>query len=492
MKKKMTLSLLKTTRHWLNGITLLGWLLLSACSSHEQPLLAGGIGGTGISSGIGGTGISSGIGGTGISGIGGTGITALGVVQGFGSIFVNGREYFLTDNTRIIIDGRPATEQDLKLGETVLVRATLDTHTGAALTLAVEGRHALQGKVEKVDADNGYVTMLGQQIAFTPDSVIQDERGIPLSLRHIQPGDSVSVSGLARDGKLLATGLTRTPASVAQTQAPFLLRGTVTAINAERTSLRVGAQAFNVHGARVPASLQMGQAVVVRGQYSDGVPRALSVEEDRIELGKPGDRVELIGYVDGKGKLGHFSSNRVNLRYDEQTIVAGGDTGDIAPKRLVAVHGTVEKDGRVAVERVAINISPMDYKLERQPKTRPDHKELRKPSIDQRRKEGNAQTGTMPEKSRSGKSPADKVELEKHKKGKPEVDNPLGDKPEHDGQELERPETAKPEREKPEAEKPEVETPNVEKPDIEKPEVDDIDLDAKPERPRRDKINRDQ
>ncbi|MEB8585002.1 hypothetical protein OW714_02850, partial [Acidithiobacillus ferriphilus] len=89
-----------------------------------------GIGGTGIHpGGIGGTGIHpGGIGGTGIhpGGIGGTGITALGVIQRFGSIYVNGQEYVLSPQTRYSVDGAAGTAKDLRLGDRVTVQAAAD------------------------------------------------------------------------------------------------------------------------------------------------------------------------------------------------------------------------------------------------------------------------------------------------------------------------------------------------------------------------------
>ena len=43
-----------------------------------------------------------------------------GRITAFGSIFVNGRE-LATSNAAITIDGQPATESDLKLGQNVFV-----------------------------------------------------------------------------------------------------------------------------------------------------------------------------------------------------------------------------------------------------------------------------------------------------------------------------------------------------------------------------------
>src|SRR5947207_877487 len=65
-----------------------------------------------------------GLGGTGIQtaqlnrrgdGIGGTGI--LGTITGFGSIIVNGRELEFNTSTAVASDGRPASLQELRVGQ---------------------------------------------------------------------------------------------------------------------------------------------------------------------------------------------------------------------------------------------------------------------------------------------------------------------------------------------------------------------------------------
>src|SRR6266436_7070087 len=68
-----------------------------------------------------------GIGGTGIirrnedRGIGGTGI--VGVIQRFGSIFVNGQRVSYAPNVPVRIDGEPASTKVLKIGHLVRVLA---------------------------------------------------------------------------------------------------------------------------------------------------------------------------------------------------------------------------------------------------------------------------------------------------------------------------------------------------------------------------------
>ncbi|MHB8238014.1 MAG: DUF5666 domain-containing protein, partial [Acidithiobacillus ferrivorans] len=129
----------KALRWWGLVLTL---AVLPGTQAFSDPT-GGGIGGTGIhSGGIGGTGIQPG-------GIGGTGITALGVIQRFGSIYVNGREYVLSPQTRYSVDGAAGTAKDLHLGDRVTVQAAAD---GRTIAQEVRVEHAVIGRVTEVDA----------------------------------------------------------------------------------------------------------------------------------------------------------------------------------------------------------------------------------------------------------------------------------------------------------------------------------------------------
>lgn len=451
-------------------------LLIGACAPAEPVRVAGGIGGTGVdgiggtgNSGIGGTGIDgiggtgkSGIGGTGIDGIGGTGIAALGVVQGFGSIFVNGREYFLEENTRISIDGRPATEQDLQIGDVVLVKGIVG-RSGQAQGLSVEGRHAVQGKVDKVSAARNSITVLGQEIRVAPDSLVRNEQGAALKLRDIKRGDHVTVSALARPGGGWgATEITRSAA--ARADAPFLLRATVGAVSADKTRVRVGGQRVQVRQA--PLVLRPGQRVMVRGHYDNGVLRAEAIQPDVIQLGKPGDRVEMIGFV-RSGARGQLSSHGVRLHVDRGTEMRGGDRVSLKGERLVGMHGTVQKDGSVALERVAVDVRALRYELSDRPvKTRPE------PLQDQ----------PVKQEQRS----------EKNAPGKQALTDPARTARQHDAEKSrvrdahvdrdEKPDAKKSDVEKARPDKPDTAQPDIEKPQVEKPDTERPD-DARPNRP---------
>ena len=314
----------------------------------------GGFGGTGIQpGGIGGTGIHPG-------GIGGTGITAVGVIQRFGSIYVNGREYMLTPRTRYRVDGISGSAKDLRLGDRVTVQAAAD---GRPVALEVRVDHAVIGRVTGVDVAARRFTVLGQSIhvgAHVSMALRHSEQLLPF--RALQVGDVVSVSGL-HQGKAhwLATAITRLyPADAAPSHVPLLLRGRVSALHLDRGTLEVGATRLRVNEAQLRA-LQVGQSVVIRGVYADGGIRAESVTPAALAAQDIGNRVTLVGYLDREA--GRWSSDGVFLEEGAHTLYRNGDAGDMRVGGLVAIAGEVKAPGVIAVERITFQVNPMDFDL---------------------------------------------------------------------------------------------------------------------------------
>ena len=99
-------------------------------------------------------------------GTGGTGspVVASGPVTGFGSIFVNGIEFDILDDTTITLNGQPGSEADLRLGHVVTVRGTRDPSgtVGTAQTVAFENN--AEGPIDSIDPATNSLVVLGQTV----------------------------------------------------------------------------------------------------------------------------------------------------------------------------------------------------------------------------------------------------------------------------------------------------------------------------------------
>ncbi len=142
-----------------------------------------------------------GLGGSGISsedrGLGGSGIRAgiIGVVTGFGSLCVNGYEVEIDETSVVTLEGHPATEADIHLGQLVVIEA--DQSEGKLRAASVDVRLAAMGPVSAVSADGKTLTVLGQTVRLADMSAEAAEK--------VAPGDWVAVSGL-RDANAVIEG----------------------------------------------------------------------------------------------------------------------------------------------------------------------------------------------------------------------------------------------------------------------------------------------
>lgn len=197
-------------------------------------------------------------------GIGGTGITStgiIGVVTGFASICLAGREVTLDDAVPVRVDGAPASAADLRAGQLAAVEAAAGSGTALrARNVAV--RHELIGPIEAVAAD-GTLRVAGQR-------VVSEQAGLmPGSTTRPRPGEWVAVSGLrGPDDTIRATRLDgRAPGTA-------LVRGT---LRDEGGTFRLGALEVRLGPGRRAA---VGRSVTVLGRYEGGVLFAAAVTED--------------------------------------------------------------------------------------------------------------------------------------------------------------------------------------------------------------------
>ena len=99
--------------------------------------------------------------------------TAEGRITGFGSIFVSGVKYE-TDNATITVDGQPASEDDLQLGQIVTVRGVSSGNTGNAVSVSYDD--IVDGIVTNVNLDQkglGNITVMGYDVTVDANTITE-------------------------------------------------------------------------------------------------------------------------------------------------------------------------------------------------------------------------------------------------------------------------------------------------------------------------------
>ncbi|OWJ64204.1 hypothetical protein BWR60_25885 [Inquilinus limosus] len=205
-----------------------------------------------------------GIGGTGISpvedrGMGGTGI--VGVITGFGSIWVNGIEVEFAPATPVRVDGGTAASGALRVGQVAVITAT---GSGSRLDArSITLRHEVSGPVEAVESNGTVLRVAGQRVTFAGQ--VWGDAAAP------RAGDWVEVSGLpGPDGGIVATRIDRRQPGRVTVHGP--LSGTAGAPRIGTLALRPGTR----------LGADIGQPVTVTGRYADGVLTPDSVSRDAV------------------------------------------------------------------------------------------------------------------------------------------------------------------------------------------------------------------
>ncbi|MCP4038169.1 MAG: hypothetical protein GY733_14610 [bacterium] len=331
---------------------LLACLLLATPAFAQNPCVAAngeaavlladadsGISGTGRAggdeSGLGGTGRSggdeSGFGGTGYSGgdesgIGGTGV--FGTITAFGSICVNGLRVHYDQQTPIYIDGQPAAIESLAIGQVVAVQAT--GHGDELQALHVEIRRALEGPVNRIDAEAGLLYVMDSPVALNPEALAAGPE--------LRVGTRVSVSGLRRgDGVVVASRLASAGEGERDSISGIVRRNA----NAE----------FTVGGTRISYAGEPdeGEFVHVTGRYvaAQGIFEAATVSRTPL-LDPDVERLSVEGYLqelkgDGRVFLPGVEVERDSL---ERAVDPTERT------HRVRITGRRDGLGRLRVERV--------------------------------------------------------------------------------------------------------------------------------------------
>jgi hypothetical protein len=312
-----------------------------------------GIGGTGhSSSGMGGTGkdiggtghndTPSGIGGTGHApndGIGGTGI--VGIITGFGSVWVNGVEVQYDTKTQVAENAATASSNDLAIGDVVVIEANGSDNALQASKISVV--NAVEGLVTAVDKASGKLTVLGQTVRIT-SKTISDDKQSHQSAQQLMPNDYIKVSGLRlANGEIVASRIERT-AAIAE---PSLV-GPITAINGNTVS---------VYGMQIIASatdkLSVGQEISASGQLKDGQLAARIITSSPFtQLFGRAEHINLQGYVGARSADGLVKVGSLEIVASDTSILPKDKLDALTPGELVQVSGHFANDHRVIVDRI--------------------------------------------------------------------------------------------------------------------------------------------
>jgi mono/diheme cytochrome c family protein len=287
---------------------------------------------------------------------GGAGKTVFvtGAIAGFGSVIVNGVRYD-TDAAQVSIEDRPATAQELRVGEVVHLKAEIDA-SGTARARTIDQDDLMQGAVQAVDPLAGTLTIAGQLITVDNETIFDDS--IPTrSLSGIVVGDRIEVHGFAGGtGPARATRLEKAGAGETEVE----VTGVVTNLDATAKRFTVGTLRVDYATATLEdfgsTGLAAGQLVEVTGTsfLTDGALRATRVDRDDEDFpGASGDSSEVEGLVTRFGSATDFDVAGQKVITNGSTVYVNGTAADIGLNVKVEAEGTLDASGALVAAKVA-------------------------------------------------------------------------------------------------------------------------------------------
>lgn len=290
-------------------------------------------------------------------GIGRFGV-AVGPVSTFGSIVVNGVHYETT-SASFTIDGNPATESDLKVGQVVKVEGTIndDSLTGTADTVITDDD--VTGAVESVDLALGQLVVLGQLVLVGPETSF-DDNIIPASLDGISVGDIVEVSGFFNaNSDIVASRIENKPVGT-----QLEVHGTVSSLDAANSLFSINSLIVDYSGAMLQnfpgGSISDGDFVEAKGASLDvnGRLTATIVELETVGVsGAVDTHVEIEGFITRFASATDFDVSGVRVTTDAGTTYEGGTVADLGLNIKVEVEGDLDANGVLVADKVDIRRS---------------------------------------------------------------------------------------------------------------------------------------
>lgn len=271
-------------------------------------------------------GTDQGIGGTGITrgddhGIGGTGI--VGVIQRFGSIYVNGERVTYASDVPVRIDGEAASPKALRIGQLARVVATRQAD-GTLVTRNIAIASEVAGPIESVKGSE--LTVLGQKIVASSKE------------SKLRTGMQVAVYGLRRTDGVIVASLVAPRTNAAERVTGLVERGP--------DGLHIGG--LKLSGVD---PLLVGQRVQIEGSASQGAMQAARTRIDDFSDLVGASRLSIEAYVQRAGsslRLGSGLVARDSSRF-----------GPAAGEARMVVNGVFDRSRGLQVESTqAISQSP--------------------------------------------------------------------------------------------------------------------------------------
>jgi hypothetical protein len=303
-------------------------------------------------------------GGSGAAGSGSSSKVTSGVITGFGSVFVNGVEYY-TNNATVQVDGVDGSENDLAVGMVVKVNGSVNSDGTTGDADSIEFNDETQGTVMSVNLTNGVGTIdvMGQTINVDADTVFESHVAGITSIDMLQQGNIVEVSGYTDgNGTIYATRIEVKNASHTAGEE-IEVKGNISNLDTTAMTFSLGNLTVDYSNAAlenfpdgVPANDQFVEATTT-ADVTNNLMVATKVEmknaDNKHVTGNEGDELELEGVVTADLSGNQFMLNDQIVLVDEATTeVENGSLADVVMGTKLEVEGQLDADGNLVASDI--------------------------------------------------------------------------------------------------------------------------------------------
>lgn len=288
------------------------------------------------------------------------GVAKAGVASGpiatFGSIVVNGVRYN-TDNAQFQVNDMPGSQSDLRVGQIVNIKGTIDANGTTGTASDVRFDDAVKGLVQDIDLAGQRLVVLGQNV-FVRAETSFDDRFSPASLEGVSLNQIVEVSGqYDADGNVVATRIEWKPAGT-----QFEVHGTVGNHDASNRRFNINALVVDYSSALLddfPAGqIDDGDFVEAKGA-SLGVNDELLASKVELEEFLPGaatgDHVEIEGFVTRFSSAQDFDVAGQPVTTNSSTRFEDGSAADLGLNVKVEAEGDLDSNGVLVADKIEIH-----------------------------------------------------------------------------------------------------------------------------------------
>lgn len=289
----------------------------------------------------------------GIDGSGGP-VYAQGPIQAFGSIVVGGDHYDIASAV-IMVNGQPASADDLALGQVVAVQGQIAAD-GSRVAETVEFDANLRGPVQSIDSANGVIIAMGQQIRVGSATTIVAGSGDTLD--DLAVDDYVEVSGLVdTSGDLVATRIEQVNPS-----GEIYIVGIASAVDTAAFTFSIGNLVVDYSSVGLiedfpgggPSNGDLVRAVG-SGLDSTGALTAtrLSLVQDE-DSESDGEAAEIEGLITRFVSETDFDVSGRPATTTSDTVYEGGSSADLQLNVKVQVEGQFDASNTIVASKIEV------------------------------------------------------------------------------------------------------------------------------------------